>query len=104
MKDPNNEVKLVACKALNNALTFARANMEREVERDFIMTVICECCQNPDNRVRAAALECLVKVADEYYEFVDKYMQALFNVSVRYRMTSRLPSHFTPIVLFVSLS
>ena len=81
MKDPNPEIKYVACNALNNALGFASSNMEKEGERDYVMTVVCECCSSQEEKVRGAALECLVKVAEEYYHLLDKYMQTIFNVS-----------------------
>jgi len=82
IKDPNNEIKLAGCNALYNALEFVKANFDKEVERNYIMQVVCESCVCPDARVRGSSLECLVKIAALYYDKLAPYMQKIFNITL----------------------
>uniref|UniRef100_A0A3B3TBZ1 Karyopherin (importin) beta 1 n=1 Tax=Paramormyrops kingsleyae TaxID=1676925 RepID=A0A3B3TBZ1_9TELE len=50
-EEPSNNVKLAATNALLNSLEFTKANFDKETERHFIMQVVCEATQCPDNRV-----------------------------------------------------
>eukprot|EP01114_Cavostelium_apophysatum_P022766 TRINITY_DN834_c0_g1_i1.p1 TRINITY_DN834_c0_g1~~TRINITY_DN834_c0_g1_i1.p1 ORF type:complete len:849 (-),score=280.63 TRINITY_DN834_c0_g1_i1:274-2820(-) len=82
IKDNNNDVKFAGCNALFNALEFVRANFDKEVERNYIMTVICEAASSPEARVRVSAFECLVRIATLYYDKLGTYMQKLFNITL----------------------
>lgn len=82
IKDNNNEIKLVGCVALYNALEFVKANFEKEGERNYIMGVLCDAAVGPHPKVRVASLECLVKIASLYYDKLAPYMQKLFNISL----------------------
>lgn len=82
MKENNNEVKLAACNALYNCLEFVRANFEKDVERHYIMQVTCETAACSDLSVRVASFECLVKIANLYYDKLGAYMQRLFNLTL----------------------
>lgn len=75
-------VKLAATNALHNALEFIEANFDVPDERNIIMTVVCECTahSNPANRV--AALECLVRIAELYYQHLTPYMTACFSITL----------------------
>jgi len=75
------DVVLAATKALYNALDFAQSNFENEMERNYIMSVVCEAAASADARVRQAALECLVSVASSYYEKLQPYMQHIFAIT-----------------------
>ena len=44
------------------------------------MMEICQATQIQHEQIRAAAYECLVRVAALYYEKLPPYMQSLFNV------------------------
>jgi len=77
-----NGVRVAASTALLNALDFVSANFERENERSFIMQTICECISATDMNVRQTALECLVKVAENYYAFLPQYMTVLYGLVV----------------------
>jgi len=81
-EETNQEVKYCAAKALENALEFAKENFKRPVERDYIMSMVCGsvCSPNPD--VKVAGYECLVKIANLYYEHLPPYMQSLFNLTL----------------------
>lgn len=82
IKEPNNDCKLAGLNALYNALEFVKANFEVEVERTYIMTVVCESSACPDSRVRVASVECLVKIASLYYDHLAPYMQKIFNITL----------------------
>ncbi|CAL9693896.1 unnamed protein product [Knipowitschia caucasica] len=82
-EEPSNNVKLAATNALLNSLEFTKANFDRESERHFIMQVVCEATQCPDNRVRVAALQNLVKIMSLYYQYMETYMgPALFAITI----------------------
>jgi importin subunit beta-1 len=82
IKDNNNEIKLVGCVALYNALEFVKANFEKESERNYIMGVLCDAAVGPHPKVRVASLECLVKISSLYYDKLAPYMQKLFNITL----------------------
>ena len=81
--ETNNEVRLAACNALSIALTFASENFSRQQERDYIMQVTCEATISPDQRIRHAAFEVLVGVAEEYYEYLEDYISAIYDLTVK---------------------
>lgn len=75
------EVRLAATKALYNALDFAETNFQNEMERNYIMKVVCETAISKEVEIRQAAFECLVSIASTYYEVLEPYMQALFELT-----------------------
>ncbi|XP_057519337.1 importin subunit beta-1-like [Amaranthus tricolor] len=75
------EIRLAATKALYNALAFAQTNFENELERNYIMKVVCDTATSQEVEVRQAAYECLVAIASMYYEVLEPYMQALFELT-----------------------
>ncbi|KAJ8753876.1 hypothetical protein K2173_000130 [Erythroxylum novogranatense] len=75
------EVRLAATKALYNALEFAQTNFENEMERNYIMKVVCETALSKEAEIRQAAFECLVSIASTYYEVLEPYMQTLFQLT-----------------------
>jgi importin subunit beta-1 len=82
IKDPNNEIKVAGLASLNNALEFVKGNFEKEVERNYIMQVVCDSTVCPEVRVRVASLESLVRIADLYYDKIAPYMQRIFNITL----------------------
>ena len=76
-------VRLAATNALNNALCFASENFEKQQERDVIMQCVCEATTCADVRVRIAAFEVLVGIAESYYEYMSTYISAVFELTVR---------------------
>ncbi|XVF55044.1 hypothetical protein PTKIN_Ptkin06aG0005100 [Pterospermum kingtungense] len=75
------EVRLAATRALYNALEFAQTNFENEMERNYIMKVVCDTAVSKEVEIRQAAFECLVAIASAYYEVLEPYMQALFELT-----------------------
>lgn len=76
-------VRLAATQALNNALYFAHENFEKAQERDFIMQCVCEATTCEDARVRVAAFEVLVGIAENYYEYMAAYIEAVYELTVK---------------------
>ncbi|KAF5803016.1 putative importin-beta domain, armadillo-like helical, importin beta family [Helianthus annuus] len=74
-------VRLAAATALYNALDFAQTNFENEMERNYIMKVVCETAMAKESDVRQAAFECLVSIASTYYDVLEPYMQTLFELT-----------------------
>ena len=73
-------LRKAATVALDMSLPFAHENMGHKSERDKIMQVICEATVNVPgvdcSDVRHAAFQCLVRVAEEYYEHLEpQHMQ-----------------------------
>lgn len=79
--ETSNDVRLAATRALYNALDFAQTNFENNMERDYIMRVVCEATLSPDVRVRQAAFECLVSISSTYYDKLSVYMQDIFAIT-----------------------
>eukprot|EP00252_Welwitschia_mirabilis_P025793 TRINITY_DN8203_c0_g1_i1.p1 TRINITY_DN8203_c0_g1~~TRINITY_DN8203_c0_g1_i1.p1 ORF type:complete len:875 (+),score=189.55 TRINITY_DN8203_c0_g1_i1:181-2805(+) len=89
--EPNNDVRLAATRALHNALNFAQTNFENNVERDYIMRVVCEATLSPDVRIRQAAFECLVSISAMYYDKLASYMQDVFAITAKAVKTDEEP-------------
>lgn len=81
--ETNNDVRLAATRALYNALVFAQANFTNNMERDYIMRVVCEATLSPEVKIRQAAFECLVSISSSYYERLAPYMQDIFNITAK---------------------
>ncbi|KAK8599290.1 hypothetical protein V6N13_077221 [Hibiscus sabdariffa] len=79
----NIDVRLAATTALYNALGFAQANFSNDMERDYIMRVVCEATLSPEVRIRQAAFECLVSISSTYYEKLAPYIQDIFNITAK---------------------
>jgi importin subunit beta-1 len=76
-------VRLAATAALKNSLLFTHRNMERQEERDTIMSNICEATISSDARVRKEAFACIHTVAFNYYEKLEAYMMTLFELTTK---------------------
>ena len=79
----NNDVRLAATRALYNALSFAQANFSNDMERDYIMRVVCEATQSAELKIRQAAFECLVSISSTYYEKLAPYMQDIYSITAK---------------------
>ncbi|PQQ12670.1 importin subunit beta-1 [Prunus yedoensis var. nudiflora] len=75
------DVRLAATRALCNALEFAQTNFENEMERNYIMKMVCETALSKEVDIRQAAFECLASIASRYYVVLEPYMQALFELT-----------------------
>lgn len=81
--ESSNDVRLAATRALYNALGFAQANFSNDMERDYIMRVVCEATLCPELKIRQAAFECLVAISSTYYEKLAPYIQDIFNITAK---------------------
>ncbi|RWW27733.1 hypothetical protein BHE74_00003847 [Ensete ventricosum] len=77
------DVRLAATRALYNALGFAQANFSNDMERDYIMRVVCEATLSTEVKIRQAAFECLVAISSTYYDKLASYMQDIFNITAK---------------------
>lgn len=74
-------IKQESARALKYALQFSSAIFTRESERNFVMKVLFETCNNPDESIRASALDCFTEIEILYYELLDKYIQEILNTT-----------------------
>ena len=81
-EEPEQAVRLAATRALCNALEFVKTNFENDVERNFIMQTVCETTQAENKEIMTAAYECIVTVAELYYDKLPQYMQALYQLTL----------------------
>ncbi|GAA0168318.1 transporter [Lithospermum erythrorhizon] len=79
--EQNHDVRLAATRALYNAIDFAQTNFKNEMERNFIMKVVCEAAVAQEADIRQAAFECLVSIASVYYGVLEPYMQTIFELT-----------------------
>lgn len=79
--DRPNEIRLAAVTAMCNSLEFTEENFKIQNERDAIVRVVCEATQCTDMNVRVKAFECIATVANLYYEKLQPYMEALFQLT-----------------------
>ncbi|GKV22051.1 hypothetical protein SLEP1_g31955 [Rubroshorea leprosula] len=70
------DVRLTATRALYNALDFAQTNFENEMERNYIMKVVCETAMSKEVEIRQAAFECLVAIASTYYDEMKRLLHS----------------------------
>ncbi|KAJ8534694.1 hypothetical protein K7X08_016422 [Anisodus acutangulus] len=82
-EEGNSDVRLAATRALYNALSFTRANFNNDMERDFIMRVVCQATLSPEVKIRQAAFECLVSISSTYYEKLAPYIQDIFSITAK---------------------
>lgn len=82
-KDQQNmNIKFAATTAFLNALEFIRGNFEKQDDRNFMMTVVCNATICAEKKVKVTALQCCVKIVTLYYEHISAYIQSLFNITV----------------------
>ncbi|KAK9274887.1 hypothetical protein L1049_022141 [Liquidambar formosana] len=79
----NSDVRLAATRALYNALGFAQANFTNDMERDYIMRVVCEATLSSEEKIRQAAFECLVSISSTYYDKLAPYIHDIFNITAK---------------------
>ena len=84
MQDSRSDpIRLSAATALRNSLLFTKKNMDSTDERNIIMQAICQATQSQDAKVRAAAYECIVQIAYQYYDKLQDYMMTLFQLTTK---------------------
>lgn len=81
-EETNVDVRLAGTNALLNALEFVKANFETENERNYIMQTVCEGTQAEKKELKVAAYECLVQIAELYYDKLPQYMPSLYQLTL----------------------
>ncbi|EQC35799.1 hypothetical protein SDRG_06558 [Saprolegnia diclina VS20] len=77
------KIRLAAVSALRNSLEYISENFKRDDERNHIMMVICEATQCSHLQVRVRAFECIATIASLYYEYLESYMNALYDLTFK---------------------
>ena len=77
------DTRLAGTRALLNALAFVKKNFDNETERNYIMQTVCETTQADRSDIRLAAYECIVSIAETYYDLLAPYMQALYSLTLQ---------------------
>ena len=75
-------IRAAAVTAMANSLKFCHKNFEVEEERDAIMQSVCEAAQCNDARVRMKAFQCMDEVAENFYDYLPPYVEAMFGLSI----------------------
>ena len=65
------------------ALNFVGKYFEEKQPRDFIMNVIISSATSPDETVRLFSMQCLVRTAEFYYEYLAPYFESIWQVRNR---------------------
>jgi len=86
-EEPDIHVRVAATNSLNNALVFMKRNFETPAERNFIMQTICEATIVPitddiSRNLKQKAFECLVTVADLYYDYLPQYIETIGTLTI----------------------
>ncbi|CAJ2632268.1 importin subunit beta-1-like protein [Trifolium pratense] len=81
--EKNSHVRLAAIEALHNALCFAQANFSMDMDRNYIMKIVCEATLSPELKIRQVAFECLVAISFTYYEKLAPYIQNIFTITAK---------------------
>lgn len=76
-----NELRRAAVGAMVNSLEFTEHNFESPAERNAIMQAVCDSTQCPDVGVRIKAFECIATIAGMYYDKLNDYSSALFQLT-----------------------
>ena len=83
MQKQDTEISYQATNALCGSISFIHKNMEVADQRDFIMKSIFQNCMGKESRIINKALECLTRVAYEYYSIIGPYMDVMLNVTLQ---------------------
>ncbi|EPS68839.1 hypothetical protein M569_05926, partial [Genlisea aurea] len=79
--EPNVQVRIAASQALYDAIGFAKANFSNDMERDYIMRVVCEATLSSEVKIRQSAFECLVSIGSTYYDKLAPYIKDIFTIT-----------------------
>lgn len=67
----------LAVKALLHSIPYTAANFEVQAERDFIMAKIFDALSNKEVEIRENAMQCLVEVGRQEYNYITHYFQKI---------------------------
>ena len=84
MTSPNQDVQYYATNALCNSMEFIHNNMSQQEQRDYLVRLVCNVVSNcPKEETREKGMECLVKVADLYYQSLPNYINELHTITTK---------------------
>lgn len=72
------EIKKTAAESLKQCMEFISYNMEIENERLAIMEVLYNACKAEDAELSSAALNCVIRAVDLYYDKMAEYIRMAF--------------------------
>lgn len=75
------DIRFTATRALNNVLEFSTSQFETDDARNVIMNTIYKAAKSEDVRMRKAAFEGLVRIAENYYDKLPEYIRYLYEVT-----------------------
>lgn len=75
------DIRFTATRALNNVLVFSTSQFEADDARNVIMNTIYKAAKSEDVRMRKAAFEGLVRIAENYYDKLPEYIRYLYEVT-----------------------
>ena len=73
----NDDIKLSAIRTLLQLLPFCHNNFKTENERNSLISHIIAECQNKSSEVRLKAMQCLVKITNEFYDYIQPHLDQL---------------------------
>eukprot|EP01025_Chloroclados_australasicus_P021689 TRINITY_DN22731_c0_g2_i2.p2 TRINITY_DN22731_c0_g2~~TRINITY_DN22731_c0_g2_i2.p2 ORF type:complete len:926 (+),score=169.88 TRINITY_DN22731_c0_g2_i2:310-2778(+) len=83
------QLRLAAINALQYVLEFAEINFEQDTERQILMQVIMESCTYSSNQqIQVSGFECLIKVAQAYYEKLPQYISHIYKITFEAAQTA----------------
>lgn len=78
---PPVEIHRAAIKALLGALHFVENYFSEQRSRDCIMEMIISSAQSPDKEIRYFSVQCLVRTAEFYYQYLAPYFDSIWKVT-----------------------
>lgn len=74
--------RYAATAALSNSIEHIQQNFDVEIQRNAIMEAICNAAVSTQIEVRKAAFECFVHIEYNYYKYLEKYMEAIYKLTL----------------------
>ena len=71
------------CHDVHTSTSRHRTNFENESERNYIMQTVCEATQAERKELKLAAFECIVHIAELYYDKLAPYIEALYHLTLQ---------------------
>jgi importin subunit beta-1 len=77
----NPQVKLIALKGVLNLLRFCIKNFKIDTERRLLLAHIIASCSFPHMEVRVKAMQCLVEISREFYDYLTEHIEDIGKVT-----------------------
>ncbi|KNH06325.1 importin beta-1 subunit [Perkinsela sp. CCAP 1560/4] len=83
MQKSDPEICYQATQALYGSISFIHPNMKIDDQRDYILKSVFNNCMHRERRICVKALECITRIAFEYYSILGSYMHILLELTVQ---------------------